>query len=69
MFVIYILDPLHSAHEFIEDQNTVAENELREKVGLLKSLSIDIGDEVKGHNRLLRETDDTFDRYIWFCPS
>ena len=31
------------------------------QIGALKSLTIDIGAEVKEHNRLLRETDDLFD--------
>ena len=59
-----ISEALYGANEFIEEQNTIAENELREKVGLLKSLTIDIGDEVKGHNQLLQETDNTFDRFV-----
>jgi blocked-early-in-transport protein 1 len=48
-------------HEQLEEQNTAAEGELHDKVGLLKSLAIDIGDEVKLHNKLLNEADDTFD--------
>ena len=31
------------------------------QIGALKSLTIDIGTEVKEHNRLLKETDDIFD--------
>ena len=31
------------------------------QIGALKSLTIDIGAEVKEHNRLLKETDDIFD--------
>ena len=57
-------DSVFGANEFIEEQNTVAENELREKVGRLKSLTIDIGEEIKGHNILLSEADNTFDRYV-----
>jgi blocked-early-in-transport protein 1 len=48
-------------HEQLEEQNTAQEGELRDKVGLLKSLAIDIGAEVKEHNKLLNEADDTFD--------
>lgn len=48
-------------HEYLEEQNTAQESELRDKVGLLKSLTIQIGDEVKEHNKLLKDTDDTFD--------
>ena len=61
-----ISEALYGANEFIEEQNTIAENELREKVGLLKSLTIDIGDEVKGHNQLLQEADNTFDRFVHY---
>ena len=64
-----ISEALYGANEFIEEQNTIAENELREKVGLLKSLTIDIGDEVKGHNLLLQETDNTFDRFVHYILS
>ena len=62
----FIPEALYGANEFIEEQNTIAENELREKVGLLKSLTIDIGEEVKGHNQLLQETDNTFDRFVHY---
>ena len=75
-------------HEYLEEENTEREEEMRKKVrqynschfmqfesilefqyicffsrqiGALKSLTIDIGAEVKEHNRLLRETDDLFD--------
>ena len=48
-------------HEYLEEQNTAQESELREKVGLLKELTIQIGDEVKEHNRLLNDADNSFD--------
>jgi len=48
-------------HEYLEEENTEREEEMRKKIGALKSLTIDIGAEVKEHNRLLRETDDLFD--------
>jgi len=48
-------------HEQLEEQNNAAEDELRDKVGLLKTLAIDIGDEVKEHNRMLHDTDSIFD--------
>jgi len=57
----YSRNSVFGANEFIEEQNTVAESELREKVGRLKSLTIDIGEEIKGHNILLSEADNTFD--------
>merc|ERR1719342_872233 len=52
---------LYPANDLIEEQNTIAENELTQKVSRLKSLVIDIGEEVKGHNALLTETDNIFD--------
>ena len=48
-------------HEQLEEQNNAAEDELRDKVGLLKTLAINIGDEVKEHNRMLHDTDSIFD--------
>ena len=53
--------PQFQGHETAEEQNSVAEDELRQKIGALKSLSIDIGAEVREHNRLLRDVDDGFD--------
>jgi len=52
---------LFDENDSTEEQNTIAENELKEKVGRLKSISIDIGEEIKGHNVLLSEADNTFD--------
>lgn len=48
-------------HESLEDQNDANEEELKGKIGALKSLSIDIGTEVREHNKLLRDLDDGFD--------
>ena len=48
-------------HEELEEQNSVAENELKDKVGLLISLAIDIGTEAKEHDRLLNEAEYAFD--------
>ena len=42
-------------------QNSELEEELRGKVSALKSLTIDIGTEVREHNRLLKDVDDDFD--------
>jgi IS30 family transposase len=42
-------------------QNSAREEELRSKVSALKSLTIDIGTEVREHNRLLKDVDDDFD--------
>lgn len=48
-------------HESLEEQNSRQEDELKGKIGALKSLTIDIGAEVREHNRLLRDVDDGFD--------
>ncbi len=48
-------------NEHLEEQNSHREDELRGKIGALKSLTIDIGHEVKEHNRILRDVDDQFD--------
>jgi|ERR1711902_231123 len=48
-------------NEHLEEENDKAESELRSKVSALKSLSIDIGVEVREHNKLLKEVDDEFD--------
>ena len=48
-------------HEHLEEENEAAESELRSKVSALKSLSIDIGTEVREQNRLLKDVDDEFD--------
>ena len=64
--LFYTPDYLFDENDSTEEQNTIAENELKEKVGRLKSISIDIGEEIKGHNVLLSEADNTFDRYVVF---
>ena len=46
---------------FLAQQNSELEEELRGKVSALKSLTIDIGTEVREHNRLLKDVDDDFD--------
>ena len=48
-------------HEHLEEDNEAAETELRSKVNALKSLSIDIGTEVREQNKLLKDVDDEFD--------
>ncbi|BES94821.1 unnamed protein product [Nesidiocoris tenuis] len=49
------------AAELEEENNQMTEN-LKEKIGALKSLSIDIGAEVKYQDRLLRDMDEDFER-------
>jgi blocked-early-in-transport protein 1 len=48
-------------HETLEESNQQQEGELKGKIGALKSLSINIGVEVREQNRLLNEMDDGFD--------
>ena len=44
------------------EENDQMEQELRSKVSALKSLSIDIGEEVRYHNRELSGMDDDMDK-------
>lgn len=46
----------------IEEENERMADELKNKIGALKSLSIDIGHEVKYQDKLLRGIDDDMDR-------
>merc|ERR1719239_169263 len=48
-------------HESLEDTNQEMEGELKGKIGALKSLSINIGVEVREQNKMLGEMDDGFD--------
>lgn len=47
--------------EFIEKENDDLTEQLKDKVNTLKSLSIDIGAEVKYQDRLLRDMDHDFE--------
>lgn len=53
--------PQSSSNE-IEDENERMTGELKDKIHVLKSLSIDIGNEVKYQDRLLRDVDDDMER-------
>lgn len=55
-------EPLSQNSNEIEEENDRMTNELQEKIGVLKSLSIDIGNEVKYQDKLLRDVDDDMDR-------
>ncbi|XP_050310883.1 BET1 homolog [Anthonomus grandis grandis] len=46
----------------LEHENERMAEELSEKIGVLKSLSIDIGNEVKYQHKLLNDVDDDMDR-------
>ncbi len=51
----------YRGHEHLEEDNSRREDELKGKIGALKSLTIDIGAEVREHNRILRDADEQFD--------
>ena len=53
--------PAFMGNETLEDQNEEMEGELKGKVSALKSLSINIGLELKEQDKLLRDMDDGFD--------
>ncbi|XP_044731830.1 BET1 homolog [Chrysoperla carnea] len=46
----------------VEDENDRMTEELKDKIGMLKSLSIDIGNEVKYQDKMLRDIDDDMER-------
>jgi len=55
-------EPLPQDNNEIEQENERVAQELSEKIGVLKSLSIDIGNEVQFQHKLLRDVDDDMDR-------
>ncbi|KXJ07956.1 BET1 homolog [Exaiptasia diaphana] len=55
------MNSLHRSDQMLEDENERLENDLSNKVQTLKSLSIDIGHEVRSQNQLLNDMDDDFD--------
>lgn len=55
-------EPLSQNSNEIEDENDRMTSELKDKIHVLKSLSIDIGNEVKYQDKLLRDVDDDLDR-------
>lgn len=46
----------------VEDENDRLADDLKDKIGKLKSLSIDIGNEVKYQDKLLRDVDNDMER-------
>lgn len=52
----------NSSHDVLEEENERLESELQGKIGALKSLTIDIGNEVRYQDKLLRGIDDDMDR-------
>lgn len=55
-------EPLPQNSNEIEEENDHLTTELKDKIGVLKSLSIDIGNEVRYQDKLLRDVDDDLDR-------
>lgn len=61
----YNYQPLPQAqgnNDLIEEENERLAEELKGKVGALKSLTIDMGDEVRNQNKFLGGLDDDIDR-------
>ena len=63
----YPYHPLNQApgldgQDHLEEENEHAAEELKQKIGALKSLTIDIGNEVRYQDKLLRGIDDDIDR-------
>lgn len=54
--------PVPQSSNELEDENERLTGELKDKIHVLKSLSIDIGNEVKYQDRLLRDVDDDMER-------
>ncbi|KAH0955252.1 hypothetical protein HN011_000032 [Eciton burchellii] len=54
--------PNTSNHNTMEDENERMTEELKDKIHALKSLSIDIGTEVKYQDKMLGSMDDDFER-------
>lgn len=52
----------HSSHDALEEENERMADELKGKIGALKSLTIDIGNEVRYQDKLLRGIDEDMDR-------
>lgn len=54
------------AADGIEQENDEMASHLGERISTLKSLTIDIGNEVREHNRMAREMEDAFDKTYGF---
>ncbi|CAG0903028.1 unnamed protein product [Darwinula stevensoni] len=54
--------PQPRRRDHLEDENDHLTEGLKEKIGALKSVSLEIGVELKEHNRLLSEMDDDFEK-------
>ncbi|XP_055903882.1 BET1 homolog [Eupeodes corollae] len=54
--------PSRLNQDALEEENERAAEELKQKIGALKSLTIDIGNEVRYQDKLVRGIDDDMDR-------
>ncbi|CAK8681105.1 BET1 homolog isoform X2 [Clavelina lepadiformis] len=52
-----------------EEENQKMEEELRHKVTALKAISINIGEEVRGQNKMLKDMDDDMSKVGGFLGS
>ncbi|XP_064603788.1 BET1 homolog [Liolophura sinensis] len=52
---------MQPTNEMLEEENSSLESSLSNKVKALKHLTIDIGTEVRTHNKLLSEMDNDFE--------
>lgn len=55
--------------DMLETENEQMSEDLKQKIGALKNISIEIGNEVKYHNALLRDFDDDIDRSEGFLQN
>ncbi|XP_071445160.1 BET1 homolog [Hetaerina americana] len=58
----HVYNPISSSGDYVEEENERMTDELKGKISVLKSLSIDIGTEVKYQDKLLKGLDDDFDK-------
>ncbi|XP_063709703.1 BET1 homolog [Culicoides brevitarsis] len=56
-------------NDMLETENEQMSEDLKRKIGALKNISIEIGNEVKYHNALLRDFDDDIDKTDGFLKS
>lgn len=59
-------EPLPQNSNEIEEENEKMTSELQDKIGVLKSLTIDIGNEIKYQDKMLKDVDDDLDRTSGF---
>ncbi|KAJ8878896.1 hypothetical protein PR048_019499 [Dryococelus australis] len=65
----YALPNQSASENLLESENEVMTDELKDKIHALKSLSIDIGMEVKYQDKIIRDLDDDFEHTGGFLGS